>query len=217
MTAFLPVNPRLSAVHNQARQKLARLHPSEFAALIVDVVAEVRRRQTGVEKASPTLEYKSASENSSEFSISDLAASHINTLDKPVNKRQEEVKVDSKEQEEEIEPLYDQVAVDEDYVYAEDEGLPNNKPVSARIVNGTLSRQGKKAESIQCTCHSDKRNSEPCPVCDSVVTMAQYLEMKKALKDTIERENQLTNTVFAMKEDLNRLLTQVKINVNKLH
>ncbi|GAV01679.1 hypothetical protein RvY_12353 [Ramazzottius varieornatus] len=231
MTAFLPVNPRLSAVHNQARQKLARLHPSEFAALIVDVLAEVRRRQTGVEKPSPTLEFKSGSENSSEFSISELTSTQNNTLDKPtshktpaqntVKLRDEEIKTDSVEVNEEVEPLYDQVAVDEDYVNAEDEGLfglpdnlatPSTKPpVGSRNVDGALNRMKlvENAASIQCTCEDGKRNSEPCPVCDSVVTMAQYLEMKKALRDTMEREDRLTNTVFAMKEDLNRLLTQV--------
>ena len=38
----LPVNPEYSATRNQVRQKLVRLTPHEFSAL---VVKEVRRRQ----------------------------------------------------------------------------------------------------------------------------------------------------------------------------
>lgn len=42
---FLPVNPELSATRNQGRQKLARFIPGEFAALIIDILADARRRQ----------------------------------------------------------------------------------------------------------------------------------------------------------------------------
>ncbi|XP_034252632.1 ARF GTPase-activating protein GIT2 [Thrips palmi] len=42
---FLPVNPELSATRNQGRQKLARFSSSEFAALIIDILSDARRRQ----------------------------------------------------------------------------------------------------------------------------------------------------------------------------
>lgn len=42
---FLPVNPELSATRNQGRQKLARFSPNEFAALIIDILSDARRRQ----------------------------------------------------------------------------------------------------------------------------------------------------------------------------
>ena len=45
---FLPVNPQLSAVRNQGRQKLARFNAREFATLIIDILNDARRRQMGV-------------------------------------------------------------------------------------------------------------------------------------------------------------------------
>lgn len=43
---FLPVNPELSTMRNQGRQKLARFSPREFAALVIDMLSEAKRRQT---------------------------------------------------------------------------------------------------------------------------------------------------------------------------
>lgn len=44
---FLPVNSELSATRNQARQKLGRLNNLEFATLLIDILAEAKRRQMG--------------------------------------------------------------------------------------------------------------------------------------------------------------------------
>ena len=53
---FLPVNPQLSAVRNQGRQKLARFNAREFATLIIDILNDARRRQMGVSPGGrPTL------------------------------------------------------------------------------------------------------------------------------------------------------------------
>ena len=41
---FLPVTPDYGTSRNQARQKLARLDKNEFAALVTDVLKEIRRR-----------------------------------------------------------------------------------------------------------------------------------------------------------------------------
>ncbi|GFR62381.1 ARF-GTPase-activating protein GIT2 [Elysia marginata] len=43
----LPVNPELSTTRNQGRQKLARFNAREFATLVVDILYDARRRQTG--------------------------------------------------------------------------------------------------------------------------------------------------------------------------
>ncbi|CAL4098206.1 unnamed protein product, partial [Meganyctiphanes norvegica] len=48
---FLPVNPDYSSTRNQGRQKLARFNAREFATLIIDVLSDAKRRQTGI--ASP--------------------------------------------------------------------------------------------------------------------------------------------------------------------
>ena len=43
---FLPVNPDYGTTRNQGRQKLARLESREFNTLVIDVLKEIRRRQT---------------------------------------------------------------------------------------------------------------------------------------------------------------------------
>jgi len=48
---FLPVNPDYSATRNQGRQKLARLTDTEFAALVLDVLKEIKRRQVEIDAA----------------------------------------------------------------------------------------------------------------------------------------------------------------------
>ncbi|XP_071542546.1 uncharacterized protein Git isoform X1 [Panulirus ornatus] len=45
---FLPVNPEFSSTRNQGRQKLARFNAREFATLIIDVLSDAKRRQTGM-------------------------------------------------------------------------------------------------------------------------------------------------------------------------
>ena len=47
---FLPVNPDYGTTRNQGRQKLARLDAREFAVLVRDVLKEIRRRQTDINK-----------------------------------------------------------------------------------------------------------------------------------------------------------------------
>lgn len=49
---FLPVNPDYGTTRNQGRQKLARLDAREFAVLVRDVLKEIRRRQTDINKLS---------------------------------------------------------------------------------------------------------------------------------------------------------------------
>lgn len=43
---FLPVNPELSTMRNQGRQKLARFSPREFASLVIDILTDAKRRQS---------------------------------------------------------------------------------------------------------------------------------------------------------------------------
>ena len=45
LVAFLPVNPTLSALRNQARQKLATLDKTTFSQLVLDVLNECYFRQ----------------------------------------------------------------------------------------------------------------------------------------------------------------------------
>jgi len=44
--AFLPVNPFLTPLRNQGRQKLATLDASDFRQLLIDILSDTKRRQT---------------------------------------------------------------------------------------------------------------------------------------------------------------------------
>ncbi|KAH9525673.1 glycerophosphoinositol permease [Bulinus truncatus] len=83
----LPVNPELSTTRNQGRQKLARFNCREFTTLVVDILHDARRRQTGITTPLPALkDPDKMGQNSQRISaVSD------------------------------DEPLYDSVASDEDY------------------------------------------------------------------------------------------------------
>ena len=43
--AFLPLNPAISPMRNQGRQKLATLDAKEFSQLVTDMLLDTRRRQ----------------------------------------------------------------------------------------------------------------------------------------------------------------------------
>ena len=43
--AFLPVNPTISPMRNQGRQKLATLDAKEFSLLVIDLLLDTKRRQ----------------------------------------------------------------------------------------------------------------------------------------------------------------------------
>ena len=55
---FLPVNPDYSATRNQGRQKLARLTDAEFSALAIDVLKEIKRRQTEIDSSRGFTKFK---------------------------------------------------------------------------------------------------------------------------------------------------------------
>ena len=80
-------------------------------------------------------------------------------------------------------------------------------------MNGKLHKTAVSSSSSHCICQKADSTvplEQPCPACDTVVTAAQYFEMKQALRDAVERETRLTSTVYAMKEDLTRLFSQVR-------
>lgn len=53
---FLPVDPDLSSMRNQGRQKLARLSTQEFSALILDILHDAHKRQNTKKKTKDTEE-----------------------------------------------------------------------------------------------------------------------------------------------------------------
>ncbi|KAG8288420.1 glycerophosphoinositol permease [Homalodisca vitripennis] len=60
---FLPVNPDLSTMRNQGRQKLARFSPREFASLVIDILTDAKRRQSPSERLSVKPNHKDTSDD----------------------------------------------------------------------------------------------------------------------------------------------------------
>lgn len=114
---FLPVNPELSATRNQGRQKLARFSSSEFAALIVDILSDSRRRQMLGKDESRLILFKARlycflcfhSCYFLLFFFTPVASASTQFAD--AAKHRSELDDDD--------PLYDSVASDEDYITAE--------------------------------------------------------------------------------------------------
>ena len=223
-SGFLAVNPKFTAMHNQARQKLGTLNSRDFTALIIDVLTETRRRQFGTEH-SPKHEnanHKELFHHSSMAVVPHTVASDNQMCpDQPPKSRstlssfpvsQTEHSNGSLDFEG---PLYDVVAHDDDYM--DFTQFINPTPIPAPQ-NCELDENGPVYAQVLHTRHMDKGKELTAQVLgdDSVgnsgggsVTVEQYMEIKRFLKDTIQREKNLSDQVYAMKSDLDHLYNQV--------
>jgi len=117
---FLPVNPEFSSTRNQGRQKLARFNAREFATLIIDILADAKRRQSPV---SPSV---AVSQETKGPQLNKVPGSPL-----PINVdvhqpgRKSEVSDD--------EPLYDSVASDEDYIAAEQMAVLSQQAANMKL------------------------------------------------------------------------------------
>ncbi|XP_053375896.1 ARF GTPase-activating protein GIT2-like isoform X1 [Mercenaria mercenaria] len=134
---FLPVNPEFSATRNQGRQKLARFNAREFATLIIDILSDAKRRQTGI--ASPPLTIKEKMEKRESLPATPSSFHRVaNSFAS------------------DDEPLYDSVASDEDYSSVDNLSLQNMK--TDESANDT---------SQDIHMHHEDKESTPVPVSSS--------------------------------------------------
>ncbi|KAM3726083.1 ARF GTPase-activating protein [Dirofilaria immitis] len=84
VAVFLPPNPELSATRNQLRQKLAKFDKRGFAALVIDVLSEAKRRYYGLPLKGDTDDsaenlLKKASDSVDHLNISSMGTSEYIT------------------------------------------------------------------------------------------------------------------------------------------
>ncbi|CAC5356185.1 GIT2 [Mytilus coruscus] len=144
---FLPLNPDFSATRNQGRQKLARFNAREFnvkfnarefTTLVIDILSDAKRRQTGAMSPSQTPKEQ----------------------EKPTSPMPIRRKINSIASDEE--PLYDVVASDEDYSSIDNLSISSSKlkhqPHHEAVVEGPVSTEEflqmkRKVGSMECQVH----------------------------------------------------------------
>nr|XP_022339476.1 ARF GTPase-activating protein GIT2-like isoform X4 [Crassostrea virginica] len=166
---FLPLNPDFSATRNQGRQKLARFNAREFATLIIDILNDAKRRQTGV--MSPVQTPKEP----------DKLPSQV------VQRKTNFNSIASDE-----EPIYDQVASDEDY---------------SSIDNLSIKSAGMK-ESALAQPPAPPSISEA--VVEGPVSTEEFLQMKKKLSTMEFRMQQILKTNQDLQKERDELTQLVQ-------
>ncbi|XP_063396611.1 ARF GTPase-activating protein GIT2-like isoform X1 [Mytilus trossulus] len=134
---FLPLNPDFSATRNQGRQKLARFNAREFTTLVIDILSDAKRRQTGA--MSPTQTPKEQEKPTSPM---------------PLRRKINSIASDE-------EPLYDVVASDEDYSSIDNLSISSSKlkhQPHHEVVEGPVSTEEflqmkRKLGSMECQVH----------------------------------------------------------------
>ncbi|KAK3084396.1 hypothetical protein FSP39_012870 [Pinctada imbricata] len=181
---FLPLNPDFSATRNQGRQKLARFNAREFATLIIDILNDAKRRQTGV--MSPVNTPKEQTQEKGPRS--------------PMVQRRNQ-NYNSMASDEE--PIYDQVASDEDYSSIDNLSVKENKILKPQPLY------------LQPP-------SMPEPIVEGPVSTEEFLQMKKSVakmefkiqellkdKNNLEREkDELHNLVQSLTKEITLLRAQ---------
>ncbi|KAJ8312187.1 LOW QUALITY PROTEIN: hypothetical protein KUTeg_009560 [Tegillarca granosa] len=177
---FLPLNPDFSATRNQGRQKLARFNAREFATLVIDILSDAKRRQTGA--MSPTQTSKEPEKPSS-----------------PIVQRRNQ-KFNSIASDEE--PIYDIVASDEDYSSIDTLSIRSNlisvmfcvyryRYISKDLFDKNVNKTDSSPKS---TMTVSKGRSSGDAVVEGPVSTDEFLQMKKQMS-TLESHVQTLSNV----------------------
>ncbi|XP_062569195.1 ARF GTPase-activating protein GIT2-like isoform X2 [Saccostrea cucullata] len=167
---FLPLNPDFSATRNQGRQKLARFNAREFATLIIDILNDAKRRQTGV--VSPVQTLKEPDK---------LPGGQV------VQRKNNFNSIVSDE-----EPIYDQVASDEDY-----SSIDNLSIKSAGMKDSSLAHPPASPDNDSDTLLKSSVQEPPTvpeAMVEGPVSTEEFLQMKKKMSTMEFRMQQILKT-----------------------
>lgn len=187
---FLPVNPDYSATRNQGRQKLARLTQVEFAALVLDVLKEIRRRQVEIDTARGVVD---TSTGISRLGVRNNCSSGLS----------------------DDEPLYDSVASDDDYYTIQDRGEEGRMGVGAngRGVSEALDgATGLRAASALSMAASTLQRSKSLAAADREVQSEQF----SALKEQLDHSEKKVQALIASNDDMRSELAKLNSTVQRL-
>ena len=197
LVPFLPVNPDYSATRNQGRQKLARLTHQEFASLVVDVLKEIKRRQTEIETAR---------------GVKPVEITPVSGVQRRGSQSDDE-------------PLYDSVASDDDYYVISDKDelkggkhLPrltekavlrnNSQLIAAAAVDVNISR----TESVCSNNTTTLQRSKSLAAADREVQASEFC----ALKEQLECSEKKVQALIASNDDMRSELSLLQSTVKKL-
>jgi len=197
LVPFLPVNPDYSATRNQGRQKLARLTHQEFASLVVDVLKEIKRRQTEIETAK---------------GVKPVEITPVSGVQRRGSQSDDE-------------PLYDSVASDDDYYVISDKDelkggkhLPrltekavlrnNSQLIAAAAVDVNISR----TESVCSNNTTTLQRSKSLAAADREVQASEFC----ALKEQLECSEKKVQALIASNDDMRSELSLLQSTVKKL-
>ncbi|XP_052227395.1 ARF GTPase-activating protein GIT2-like isoform X2 [Dreissena polymorpha] len=194
---FLPVNPEFSATRNQGRQKLARFNAREFATLIIDILSDARRRQTGMVSnisAKDRIE-KRESLPATPTSFKRLANSFAS----------------------DDEPLYDSVASDEDYSSVDNLSLHNVRTEESQAESSAQDaymRNEDKESTPVPVASPERRKSSPevgdqGGVAPTHVSDGAMMELRQALMHSQSEVRQLIQANKNLQHEVERLNTLV--------
>ncbi|XP_052801064.1 ARF GTPase-activating protein GIT2-like isoform X2 [Mya arenaria] len=186
---FLPVNPEFSATRNQGRQKLARFNAREFATLIIDILSDAKRRQTGIAQPLTAKEKieKRESLPATPTSFKRIANSFAS----------------------DDEPLYDSVASDEDYSSVDNLSVHNMKTDDMQTDIGTDTNiQHEDKESTPVPISSPEQRSSPDPG-GSKSEVNEVAGMRQALVHSQSEVRQLIQANKNLQHEVERLNTLV--------
>lgn len=201
---FLPVNPELSSIRNQGRQKLARFNAREFATLIIDFLTEAKRRQMGLPLTNNAKDRTSSPGCTETFAKMKIAR----------RKRNPDANSDD-------EPLYDSVASDEE---SHTSHVHHPRVSGMGMGPGTLAETGSREKTPDVIAQiglsekleaktSDKakfqmpKESKQLSTCTSggtksPVSMELYMDVRKQLLSSQAQIRQLMQNNSTMKQEI---------------
>jgi len=211
LVPFLPVNPDYSATRNQGRQKLARLTPQEFSALVVDVLKEIKRRQVEIESArgvsTTAVKYSPSSELNQTLTKLNLTGG----LGGPHGCRASTLSDD--------EPLYDSVASDDDYyIISDKDELLTRQQARLReqqIINNRGTSQMLEPTSrvdSACSTTTTLQRSKSLAAADRDVQSTEF----SVLKEQLECSEKKVQALIASNDDMRSELAKLQSTVQRL-
>ena len=215
---FLPVNPDYGTTRNQGRQKLARLSEQEFHFLVVDVLKEIKRRQTEINSNWPP-----GSPLKSPLRENSTNRSAKPSFTKSLPGQQFLVGDD--------EPIYDYVASDDDYYHIPDEDEAKKKddaesgsnrgsgsakrPPSGSMASQRQSAFGSSTNSSPAKSTSSASNPAVQPTFEFQQLKAQLDNSEHKVQALIDSNDDMRSEIARLTDTVNKLVEE---NANlKLH
>lgn len=204
---FLPVNPEYGTTRNQGRQKLARLNQNEFAVLVLDVLKEIKRRQTEMNshwpsqgKASPLREVPPGSRSGDKVG-------HTKSL--PIQR----LMVSSTFSDDE--PIYDHVASDDDYYHLPDESKKRPESSDGHSTKQDLTiTTGSSITSSPSKSNASSSNANATNFA-TLIGPSEFKEMKDKLESSEEKVQKLIKSNDDMRSEIARLSEAVNKLMNE--